>query len=510
MCQVEELFDLLHIPPNTRSEADVAKIVDLTSELSFFKRLSLVVRTECCKSMDVKEVRGDESIFEMGDPSDAFYIILKGSVSVLVLKKDYSKGSKNTGVEYLKETILNAGASFGELGLLKNITRTATVTSRETSVLAVLTKTEFDHIISGIENTRLSQIVDYLQSIPIFHSWTKTALSKASYSFARKIYRQDEWVFREKTPANFVYCILEGEFKLSKSIVSNERKMNVSCLYGPRSQTSLNENFRKTLNFKRVKSVKRLRIVVKTAGEVLGESEVVESGTYETSCQCYSWRGVLLAIDKNEFMRFVSNPVSMRTLQERSELNKSRNASRVNLLLELDKGISNPKPQAQATLKQSKSFEELLELPRSPTQSSLASPSNSLKSTPVKLSLHSPSSLSARSAVFSTALTATSFTPRATTATRPRTARLTEREEKTEPGEESDRYASPSSMFERPKATINARFDRLRVSNQKNVKVPTRLSIKQMKPTHKSKCLSPKLGSRLAVPSIGFSKFQGL
>lgn len=306
MCQVDELYNCLAIPPNCRSDSDVAKLIELTTDLTFFNQLSSTVRAECCKAMTVVQIAKGVKIFDLGDPSTAFYIVLKGSVSVIVLKKkigeDLLKGSgtvKVPPIEFYKETILNAGSSFGELGLLKGIARTAAVTCREASILALLTKTDFDRIISRLEETRLAQVVDFLKEIPIFRSWTKTSLSKASYGLTQKNYRMGESVFREKGPANFVYCILEGEFKLVKSIISTERKMNVSCLYGPRSQTSLHENFRKTLNVKQARSIKKFPVVVKTTGEVMGDIEAMEGTGYDTSCFCMSRRGVLIAIPRD-------------------------------------------------------------------------------------------------------------------------------------------------------------------------------------------------------------------
>jgi CRP-like cAMP-binding protein len=264
------------------------------AHLSFFRNLTPVKRSECCKAMKLLQFQAGDQVVALGDPSDAFYIILKGSVSVFVPKKRIGDDPPSK-LDTFKETVLTVGASFGELGLLLRTTRTATVTCREPCVLAVLSKEDFWIILADLEEAKLAEVLDFLQSIPIFKSWTKTALSKASYHFSNKIYSLNECVFKESSPTSFVYFIVEGEFKLTKAVVAPQKTLDIRSLYGPRTQ---NESLRRTISFKKGGSVKRLQVVIKTTGEVLGDSEALEGSSYETSCICMSRRGKLLAVSK--------------------------------------------------------------------------------------------------------------------------------------------------------------------------------------------------------------------
>lgn len=76
-------------------------------------------------------------IIRQGDSWDSFYVIISGRVSVKV-----QKGNKTA-----KLAELNKGEFFGEMALLVQQPRNATITSEENSELLVLRKVEFDNII---------------------------------------------------------------------------------------------------------------------------------------------------------------------------------------------------------------------------------------------------------------------------------------------------------------------------------------------------------------------------
>jgi CRP-like cAMP-binding protein len=253
--------------------------------------------------MKLAQVNAGDVIFQLGDRSNAFYIVLKGAVAVLVTKKrlveEFIKApaiQKSPSIDQFKETLLKAGASFGELGLLRGIPRTATVVCREATILAVLSKEDFDLIVSSSEASRLSEIVDFLKRVPIFQTMSKAALYKLSYSFTSRTFRLNECVFKEESLPSFVYIIAEGDFKLIKSAPEQVLQANIRHLYGPRPQSSLKEAMKKTVRLKKAKSAKKLQFAVKSVGEILGDLEAMEGTVYDTSCLCIARRGVLLVV----------------------------------------------------------------------------------------------------------------------------------------------------------------------------------------------------------------------
>jgi len=80
-----------------------------------------------------KEFKKDDIIIKEGDPGREMYIIKSGSVDVV----------KSDGDRDIILATLSRGDFFGEMAILENIYRTATVKAKETSRLIVLTTGNF-------------------------------------------------------------------------------------------------------------------------------------------------------------------------------------------------------------------------------------------------------------------------------------------------------------------------------------------------------------------------------
>ncbi|MBW1821363.1 MAG: cyclic nucleotide-binding domain-containing protein [Deltaproteobacteria bacterium] len=80
-----------------------------------------------------KKFNKDDIIIKEGDPGREMYIIKSGSVDVV----------KSDGDREIILSTLSRGDFFGEMAILENIDRTATVKAKETSRLIVLTTGNF-------------------------------------------------------------------------------------------------------------------------------------------------------------------------------------------------------------------------------------------------------------------------------------------------------------------------------------------------------------------------------
>lgn len=76
---------------------------------------------------------------------------------------------------------MDAGKSFGELALLTNKPRAATVTCLEDCDFATLDKADFHRSLAKIERKRLSSMLNFMMGIPCFSDWTHTSILKFSY-----------------------------------------------------------------------------------------------------------------------------------------------------------------------------------------------------------------------------------------------------------------------------------------------------------------------------------------
>ena len=85
---------------------------------------------------------------------------------------------------------LIAGKSFGELALIKNKPRAATIKCLEDCHFAVMSKQDYQKVLQRIEQKNLNKIVDFLHQLPFLMNWTRSGLSKLQYSFEQRFYKR--------------------------------------------------------------------------------------------------------------------------------------------------------------------------------------------------------------------------------------------------------------------------------------------------------------------------------
>ena len=252
---IQAILELLSIPCVQRSELTIQRLVDLTQNVRFFSGLSRHVHAQCCRAMKCAHYSPNEVIFRYGAVADSFCIILRGLVSVgiptwtsvhpsattfkptflspqsrrlsqalLHPERPRKKSIRPTNNLLTEEPVptlilnevnqLSEGASFGELGLLVGEKRSATVTCKQHTTLAVLEKSDFDSILKDYQAKLLNDKISFLRSVPAFASWSFSAMSKCSYYFYERTYYKGDVVYREEDVPMEMYVIKEGEFKV--------------------------------------------------------------------------------------------------------------------------------------------------------------------------------------------------------------------------------------------------------------------------------------------------------
>lgn len=104
---------------------------------------------EMSRSFVPERVPADRTIFREGDPGDKFYIIVRGEVSVTT--------SGSTGQEQ-EIVIRQDGDYFGEIALLRDVPRTATVCTRLPSLFLALQRQQLLRLM--VKAPQLREILD--------------------------------------------------------------------------------------------------------------------------------------------------------------------------------------------------------------------------------------------------------------------------------------------------------------------------------------------------------------
>ena len=303
----EKAIKALHILPELRTEEDIEKIYEVTKHVEFFNNIlkdDEQLHRACCKMMTFEEFLSGDIIVNYGDLAEKFYIVIRGSLAVYVPIVNENSDLPHKLDEMKEVKIINQGEYFGELALIRGVPRAATIKAKNDCLLAVLTKNDFKKTLSQTTEEKINEKVAALQRIPILSSISIIELQRLSYYFHEIKSSRNQFLYRENKPADCLYFVRSGEFKLIKA----DLKENSKTIY--KDFTSLEKKFKWNKRLKLNPNL-GLQIVIKGQNECLGYEEMIErSQFYRYSCSCISIIGSLFSISFNDFRQRIKFPSS--------------------------------------------------------------------------------------------------------------------------------------------------------------------------------------------------------
>jgi CRP-like cAMP-binding protein len=299
---IKQIKAILKLPPDDRSASNVRLLMNCTSHIDFFRKLSednfSGAHLQCCRYMHYERKRAEQTVFDFGEPGSTFYIILKGAVKIFV-------PSKYVGFDQV--AVLEQGQSFGELALTKRQPRAARVVCRDDTHFATIHKKDFKGVLGKLTDQMLNSRVSFLSELPVFSFWSRKALSKLSYYFREIKYLRRQVVFREGDTGNELYFIKEGEFQLNKLIKRT-------------SETKLHKPQVVQLN---------AQVALLGRGEFFGDDDLLMERPWSMTCVCHSSQGVVMACAKENFFQRLSSSDITSYLMSRNHAKHSGRTKRL-------------------------------------------------------------------------------------------------------------------------------------------------------------------------------------
>eukprot|EP00232_Nephroselmis_pyriformis_P000724 CAMPEP_0182912718 /NCGR_PEP_ID=MMETSP0034_2-20130328/37661_1 /TAXON_ID=156128 /ORGANISM="Nephroselmis pyriformis, Strain CCMP717" /LENGTH=529 /DNA_ID=CAMNT_0025049407 /DNA_START=103 /DNA_END=1688 /DNA_ORIENTATION=- len=157
-------------PGDKRSEEDVQRLAEISRNLShFFRSLPDVMQIELAKAMTLEEFLKYDSVFKQGEAGYKFYIIASGKVDINVTIREEKRAPHELPRERTTTVAtLSKGESFGEIALVKDQPRSATIVAKTRIELLVIHKDDFQRTLTDLYGSPLSERCDFLESLPTF------------------------------------------------------------------------------------------------------------------------------------------------------------------------------------------------------------------------------------------------------------------------------------------------------------------------------------------------------
>ena len=176
--------------------------------------------------MEEKKFSEGVDVIKQGDDGDDLYVVEDGMLSCsklfvnIILLNSLSDNLQNqagkTEPTHLKN--YEPGEAFGELALLYNAPRAATITTKTPALLWSLDRATFNHIVKDSASKKRERYDNFLKSVKILQSMDAYERSKLPDALKSFEYSAGDYIIKEGEDGNIFYMIVSGEAIATKTI----------------------------------------------------------------------------------------------------------------------------------------------------------------------------------------------------------------------------------------------------------------------------------------------------
>ncbi|MCJ1341411.1 hypothetical protein MMC09_006707 [Bachmanniomyces sp. S44760] len=173
------------------------------------------------KPIPVKDIK----VISQGDAGDYFYVVEKGTFEVYINKSGHiESGPEGMGS---KVNTIGPGGSFGELALMYNAPRAATVISTESSsMLWQMDRMTFRRILMDSAFQRRRMYESFLEEVPLLSTLTPYERSKIADALETQKFPAGSTIIREGDPGEAFYLLESGEATVFKRETGEEKVLH--------------------------------------------------------------------------------------------------------------------------------------------------------------------------------------------------------------------------------------------------------------------------------------------
>ncbi|KAF7261913.1 hypothetical protein EG68_00744 [Paragonimus skrjabini miyazakii] len=205
---------LVHHQKDARSSKLIREAIENND---FLRHLDKVQVEEIVNCMYKKHINQGSYVIREGQTGDALYVVAEGVLEV-------SKNDQLLGR-------MDVGRAFGELALLYNCNRTASVRAVTKASAWTLDRWVFQQIMMSSCIHQHEQNIKFLQSVPALRSLSPAKMHKLGDVLETIYYGPDEYIIREGEIGETFFIIQSGKVRVTKSVNNSETTQEIRQLY---------------------------------------------------------------------------------------------------------------------------------------------------------------------------------------------------------------------------------------------------------------------------------------
>ncbi|KAJ2557500.1 hypothetical protein EV175_001312 [Coemansia sp. RSA 1933] len=191
-----------------KTEAQKQRIRDALANNFLFKNLDEDSYRDVVDAMEEKQVTDKQNVIVQGGVGDYFYIVERGSFDIFVRKGES---------EPVRVAVVADSGSFGELALMYNAPRAATVTATSDSTLWALDRITFRSLLMERTSRKRRLYERFLETVPLLKSLEPYERQKIADALESVTYDENETIVKQGDPGNDFFLIETGTVRVYKT-----------------------------------------------------------------------------------------------------------------------------------------------------------------------------------------------------------------------------------------------------------------------------------------------------
>jgi CRP-like cAMP-binding protein len=192
--------------------SDVAYRVSILKNVHTLAGLTAEELRQACESMEEQKYVKGEDIIKQNDIGDRLFVLQRGSVEVT---RKINPKDKNEKPMFLVK--LPKDVCFGEIALLTEEPRSATITALEPCICSIMKKKNFDAVVaaSNAKSAKQRYLLgkSVVESVPLFRNLSVANKDKLLAFMLPVSYPPGSYICREGSLGNSFFIVLEGACK---------------------------------------------------------------------------------------------------------------------------------------------------------------------------------------------------------------------------------------------------------------------------------------------------------
>lgn len=192
-------------PPNAIRDKDHAAVHMISMVMRdnvVFMNLDAENKAQIIAEMWRSEVKAGTAAVKQGDLGDCLYVIASGEFDVYVNER--------------RVAVRGKGTMFGELALMYNSPRAATVVANQDSVVWMIDRFTFRRIVTGLSVQKFDVYVKFLKNVQLLAPLADYERKKIAEALEEVSFAAGHTVFKQGMEGDAMYIVYQGEVKILK------------------------------------------------------------------------------------------------------------------------------------------------------------------------------------------------------------------------------------------------------------------------------------------------------